>query len=362
MGRQKPEPWANSRFMQACRLEPTDATPVWLMRQAGRYMKEYRDLRARVPFLELCKDPGLATELTVSAANRLGVDAAIIFADLLLIAEPLGFKVEYERGEGPSVRPALREPFDLKRLREVNPEESLAYLFDAIRQTRAALDPKTPLLGFAGAPFTLASYLIEGGGSRSYRHTKSLMYRDPGAWRFLMEHLARNVASYINAQVAAGVQAVQIFDTWVGCLGPADYREFVLPYTRVLIEGIAPGVPVIHFGVGTGMLLEAMREAGGHIIGLDSQVELDQAWARLDQGPGRRVGVQGNLDPTVLFADLPYIRQRVNRILEQAGGRPGHIFNLGHGILPETPVDHVLALVDYVHELSRRGRGEGGEK
>ncbi len=315
-------------------------------------MKEYRDLRARVPFLELCKNPDLVTELTVSAAKRIGADAAIIFADLLLIVEPLGFGLEYDRGEGPVVRPVLRESADVDRMREVEPQESLGYLFDAIRQTRAELGPQTPLIGFAAGPFTLASYVIEGGASKNYRHTKSLMYRDPGAWHTLMEHLARSLTKYINGQVAAGVQAVQIFDTWVGCLGPADYREFVMPHTRALIRGITPGVPVIHFGAGTAMLLEDMQNAGGDVIGLDFHVELDQAWARLG------VGVQGNLDPMVLFAEPSYIRQRVQRILDQAGGRPGHIFNLGHGILPDTPVDHVLALVDYVHELSYRGHRE----
>ncbi len=338
----------NSRFMKACRRESVDATPVWLMRQAGRYMKEYRDLRARVPFLELCKNPGLASEVTVTAAQKLGVDAAIIFADLLLIVEPLGFGLEYNASEGPVVRPALRAAADVDRLREVEPQESLGYLFDAIRQARADLHPDRPLLGFGAAPFTLASYLIEGGGSRNYIHTKRLMYRDPGAWRALMEHLARNLARYINAQIAAGVQAVQVFDTWVGCLGPGDYREFVLPYTRSLIQGITAGTPVIHFGTGTGMLLETMREAGGDVIGLDFHVELDEAWARV----GYDVGVQGNLDPTVLFARPAYIRERARRILDQACGRPGHIFNLGHGILPDTPVDHVIALVDCVHEMS----------
>jgi uroporphyrinogen decarboxylase len=221
-------------------------------------------------------------------------------------------------------------------------------LYEAIRQTRAALRPDMPLIGFAGAPFTLASYLIEGGASKNYLHTKSLMYRDPGAWRALMEHLARNLAKYVNSQVVAGVQAVQIFDTWAGCLAPADYRELVAPYTSILIHGITPGVPVIHFGTGTGLLLEDMRDAGGHVIGLDFRVELDQAWSCLGAG----VGVQGNLDPVVLFAEPSYIRQRVQRILDQAAGRPGHIFNLGHGILPGTPIENVVALVEMVHELS----------
>ncbi len=341
-------PWSHSRFMKACRLEPTDATPVWLMRQAGRYMKEYRDLRARVPFLELCKNPDLVTELTITAARRIGADAAIIFADLLLIVEPLGFGLEYDKGEGPVISPVLRESSDVDRMPEVEPRESLGYLFDAIRRTRAELDPQTPLIGFAAAPFTLASYMIEGGASKNFRHTKGLMYSDSRAWRALMDHLVRSLIKYINGQIEAGIQAVQIFDTWVGCLGPQDYREFVLPYIRSLIQGITAGVPVIHFGTGTATLLEDMRAAGGDVIGLDFHVELDEAWRRL----GEDVGVQGNLDPMVLFAEPAYIRQRVQRILTQAAGRPGHIFNLGHGILPDTPYENVIALVELVHELS----------
>ena len=340
----------NSRFMKACRRESVDATPVWLMRQAGRFMKEYRELRARVPFLELCKNPDLVAEVTVGAARKLGVDAAIIFADLLLIIEPLGLELEYGKGDGPMIRPAVRESSDVDRLRNVEPEESLAYLYEAIRRTRAALPPDMPLIGFAGAPFTVASYMIEGGASRNFRHTKTLMYRDEGAWRALMERLCREMAKYVNAQIKAGVQAVQIFDSWVGCLGPEDYRRFVLPYTRLLVEGITPGTPVIHFGTGTGMFLEEMRDAGGDIIGLDFHVELGKSWDLLGDG----VGVQGNLDPVALYSDLPFIRQRVQEILDQAAGRPGHIFNLGHGILPDTPEENVIALVKMVHELSAR--------
>jgi uroporphyrinogen decarboxylase len=339
--------WHDSRFLRACRREPVDATPVWLMRQAGRYMKEYRELRARVPFLELCKSPDLVAEVTVSAAEKLGVDAAILFADLLLIVEPLGFDLEYEKGEGPQVRPVIRRAADVDGLRDVEPG-ALGYVFEGIRRTRAALRPELPLLGFAAAPFTLASYLIEGGGSRSYTRTKAFMYSDAGAWRALMEHLARNLAGYVQGQIEAGVQAIQIFDTWVGCLGPADYREFVLPWSRALVEALPPEVPLIHFGTGTGMLLEAMREAGGSVMGLDFHVELDDAWRRV----GYDAAVQGNLDPSVLFATPATIRSRVERILHQAGGRPGHIFNLGHGILPDTPYDNVTALVEMVRELS----------
>lgn len=347
--------WHDSRFMKACRMEPVDSTPVWLMRQAGRYMKEYRDLRARVPFLDLCKNPELVAEVTVSAARRIGADAAILFADLLLIAEPMGFNLEYDRGGGPWVTPTLRTAAQVDRLREVEPPDSLGYVFEAVRRTRASLDAATPLIGFAGAPFTLASYLIEGGASKTFRHTKTLMFSDPGAWHALMEYLARNLAAYINGQIEAGAQAVQIFDSWVGCLAARDYREFVLPHMRRLFQALAPGVPIIHFGTGTGQLLELMREAGGDIIGLDFRVELDDAWSRLGAG----VGVQGNLDPAVLYAELATIRERTVRILRQAAGRPGHIFNLGHGVLPETPVEHAADLVKIVHEESARMKSEG---
>jgi uroporphyrinogen decarboxylase len=235
-------------------------------------------------------------------------------------------------------------------VREIEALDSLDYLFEAIRIARRELDARLPLIGFAAAPFTLASYLIEGGGSRTFRHTKHLMYRDPEAWRTLMERLARALARYVNAQIAAGAQAVQIFDSWVGCLGPADYREFAQPYSRLLIEQIIPSTPIIPFGTGTAMLLEAMRNAGGQIIGLDWRVELGEAWARL----GPNVAVQGNLDPLALFAGQDFLRRRVKQILDQAAGRPGHIFNLGHGVLPETPVENVVALVEMVHEMSSR--------
>ncbi|MGD1103975.1 MAG: uroporphyrinogen decarboxylase [Terriglobia bacterium] len=340
--------WEDSRFLKACRFEAVDATPVWLMRQAGRYMKEYRELRARVSFLELCKNPALVSEVTVTAVEKLGVDAAIIFADLLLIVEPLGLHLEYDKREGPVVSPGLREAADIDRLHDVDPEQSLGYFYDAIRQTRSDLNPRLPLIGFAGCPFTLASYLIEGGGSKNYRHTKALMYRDAGAWRALMERLARSLARYINGQIDAGVQAVQVFDTWVGCLGPADYRDYVQPYTRMMLQAVKPGTPIIHFGTGTAMLLEAMRDAGGDVIGVDSHVELDEAWRRLGDG----VGVQGNLDPMVLYGAQNFIRMRAKRVLNQAAYRTGHIFNLGHGLLPDTPYENVVALVKMVHDIS----------
>ena len=338
----------NSPFMKACRLEPTPFTPIWLMRQAGRYMREYREVRAKTTFLELCKTPSLAAEVTVTAAERLGVDAAIIFADILLILEPMGLDLEFPQGEGPVIHNPVRSGTDVERLREIEDVGSLDFVFEAIRLTRESLSPNIPLIGFSGAPFTLASYMTEGEGSRNYVHTKSLMYGDPGAWHAMMSLIARGLGKYLNAQIDAGAQAVQLFDSWVGCLSPDDYREFVLPHTRSVIESIDPAVPVIHFGTGTASLLELMSDAGGQIIGLDWRVRLDEGWKRI----GANKAVMGNLDPVVLFSSPNVIRSQAKRILEQAGQRPGHIFNLGHGILPETPVENVVALVDMVHELS----------
>ena len=342
-------PLAQSLFLRACRREPTSVTPVWLMRQAGRYMKEYRDLRARVPFLDLCKDPDLVAQVTVHAVERLGVDAAIIFADLLLPVEAMGLGLSYGKGEGPVVDPPVTGAADLARLREVDVEESLGYVFEAVRRTRRALPAGIPLIGFAGAPFTVASYMIEGGGSKNYVRTKELFYRDPGAWHALLERIDRVTIAYLKGQIAAGAQAVQLFDSWVGCLAPADYRELVLPHSRRVIESLPAGVPVIHFGTQTAALLPWMKAAGADVIGLDWRVELVDEWDRLGD-----VAVMGNLDPTVLFAPRAEVRRRVRGLLARVAGRPGHIFNLGHGILPETPVDHVRALVDAVHELSAR--------
>jgi uroporphyrinogen decarboxylase len=275
------------------------------------------------------------------------VDAAIVFADILLILEPLGVELEFSKGDGPIIKKPVRTGKALDALREFEPD-SMHFVYDAVRITRRALDPSIALIGFAGAPFTVASYIIEGGGSRNYENTKGLMYRDAGMWNALMERLTRATAAYINGQIAAGADAVQVFDSWVGCLSPDDYREFVLPHMQQLIRSITPGVPVIHFGTGTAGLLELMKEAGGNVIGLDWRVDLEEAWARL----GYDVAVQGNLDPVALFAQPSEIRRRAHKILKKADGRPGHIFNLGHGVLPSTPVDHVLALVDAVHEYS----------
>jgi len=335
--------------MRACRRENVPYTPIWLMRQAGRYMQEYRDVRARKSFLELCKTPSLAAEVTVTAAERLGVDAAIIFADILLIIEPMGLQLEFGKGEGPIIHNPVRSATDVERMREVDDPGELDFVFTAIRETRATLRSDLPLIGFAGAPFTLASYIVEGGASKNYVHTKSLMYNDSGAWHAMMSLISRALIKYLNAQIAAGAQAVQLFDSWVGALGPDDYREYVLPHTRDVIKGVTAGNPVIHFGTGTSGLLELMRVAGGDVIGLDWRVRLDEGWQRI----GHDVAVMGNLDPVALFANRKQLLAQATSILEQANGRPGHIFNLGHGILPETPVENVIALVDAVHEMSQ---------
>ena len=311
-------------------------------------MKEYREVRAKTTFLELCKTPSLAAEVTVTAAERLNVDAAIIFADILLILEPMGIDLEFAQGEGPVIHNPVRSSKDVDRLSEVDDVESLSFVFEAIRQARAELKPNVPLIGFSGAPFTLASYMTEGGGSKNYVHTKSLMYSDPGAWHSMMALISRGLGRYLNAQIDAGAQVVQLFDSWVGCLSPDDYREFVLPHTRAVIKAVRTGTPVIHFGTGTSSLLELLSEAGGEVIGLDWRVRLDEGWQRT----GLDKAIMGNLDPVTLFASPDVIRNQAKRILDQAGSRPGHIFNLGHGILPETPVDNVIALVDTVHELS----------
>jgi len=315
-------------------------------------MEEYRKLRAQYGFLELCKRPDLAAEITVKPVERLGVDAAILFADILLLLEPMGVGLEYSKSDGPVIHRPVRASADVDRLKEVEPEKNLSFVFETVKKCRRELNNRVPLIGFSGAPFTLASYLIEGGGSRNYVHTKKLFYSDPSAWQSLMERLARAVADYLNGQIAAGAQAVQIFDSWAGCLAPSDYEKFVLPYTRAAIRAITPGVPVINFSTGTAGALKLLRAAGGDVIGLDWRVNLDEGWANV----GHDVAIQGNLDPVALFASPKEIRNRVADILNRAGGRPGHIFNLGHGILPETPVDHVTAMVEAVHELSSRNQ------
>jgi uroporphyrinogen decarboxylase len=336
---------ARAPFMRACQRQPVEFTPIWLMRQAGRYMPEYREVRERVGFLDLCKNSELAAEVTVTAVNVLNVDAAIIFADILLPLESMGAGLEYVKGDGPVLRNPVRTLEDFRRLRKVDVAEDLGYVMRSIQLARAGLKPNIPLIGFAGAPFTMASYLIEGGSSRHFERTKQMMYKTPELFSSLLGLLAQVTTEYLNAQIEAGAQAVQLFDSWVGCLGQEDYRRHVLPHVHSTISGITPGVPVIHFGTGNPSLLPLMHQAGGTVIGVDWRIELDQAWQLFPDS-----AVQGNLDPIVLMSEPSIIKERAQEILRKAGGRTGHIFNLGHGILPQTPVDNVRRLVEIVHE------------
>ncbi len=339
----------DSPFLKACRREPTPYTPIWLMRQAGRYMPEYRAVRQRFSFLELCHDSATAAEVTITAARRLGVDAAIIFADILLILEPLGVGLEFSAGDGPTIATPVRSPLQIDALERYDPVERLSFVYEAIRLTCAELT-EVPLIGFAGAPFTLSSYLIEGGGSRNYVATKRFMYEHEADWHRLMSHLAELVNTYLHAQVDAGAHAVQLFDSWVGCLAPVDYVRFAAPHTTTALRGLSERVPVIHFGTGTSGMLRELRAAGGDVLGADWRIPLDEAWQQI----GHDRAIQGNLDPVTLFASTDTIDRAATDILRRAGGRAGHIFNLGHGILPETPVDHVRFLIDRVHESSAR--------
>jgi len=340
------DPLGQSLMMRACRQEPVERTPIWLMRQAGRYLPEYRSVREKVGFLDLCKNPRLSAEVMIATVNRLGVDAAIIFSDLLPILEPMGMDLEFAVGEGPVIHNPIREAADLARLRELDDIDQLRFVIDTVAATRAGLDASIPVIGFAGAPFTLASYCVEGGGSKSWLHTKSLMYRSESAWHDMMSLLARAVSRYLLAQIDAGAQIVQVFDSWVGCLSPADYRRYVLPHSRAAIAEAARRGPVIHFAQGNPALLPLLAEAGGSVIGIDWRIDLDEAWQRV----GHDRAVQGNLDPAVLLADRETVRRRALEILDRAGGRPGHIFNLGHGILPQTPVENVLELIAAVKQ------------
>jgi uroporphyrinogen decarboxylase len=311
------------------------------MRQAGRYLPEYRRVREKVAFMELCKNPRLSAEVMIATVDRLKVDAAIIFSDLLPLLEPMGMDLEFAAGEGPVIHNPLRDAADEKRLAELVDVDPLSFVFDCVRATRAGLDASLPVIGFAGAPFTLASYCIEGGTSRAWLHTKRLMYRSESAWHAILGKLARAVSRYLVAQIDAGAQIVQLFDSWVGCLSPSDYRRYVLPHSRDAIAEAAKRAPVIHFATGNPALLPLLAEAGGHVIGVDWRIGLADAWQRI--GPDR--GIQGNLDPAVLLADPDTVRRTARAILDEAAGRPGHIFNLGHGVLPETPVENVLELI-----------------
>lgn len=348
----------NSRFVRACRCQPVDVTPIWLMRQAGRYMAEYRAVRKHHSILEICKTSSLAAEVTITAAEKLDVDAAIIFADLLLPLEVMGLPFRFSAGEGPVIEEPLRSKKQVDKL-QTNRSSELLYVSESIRQVVKHFGDKLPVIGFCGAPFTLASYMIEGGGSRNYVHTKKMMYTDPAAWETLMRKLVEVLAAYSLDQVKAGADALQIFDSWVGCLSVGDYRRYVLSHARDLVQRLkAAKVPIIYFGTDTATLLPSMKETGAEVIGVDWRIPLDQAWQSL-QFSG---AVQGNLDPVVLFADQKELRVRAGAILTQADGRPGHIFNLGHGILPETPVENVRALVNFVRELSAKHSGTGATR
>jgi uroporphyrinogen decarboxylase len=338
----------DSIFVRACRRQAVERTPIWLMRQAGRYMAEYRAVRKRHSLLEICKTPDLAAEVTITAAEKLGVDAAIIFADLLLPFEVMGLSFEFQAGEGPVIKRPVRELADVEALR-TDRAADLGYVAESVRKVARHFRDQLPVIGFCGAPYTLASYMIEGGGSRHYIETKKMMYRSPDIWDQLMQKLVLLLAEYASEQVRAGADAIQVFDSWVGSLSVVDYRQSVLPHTRTLIQDLKKtGVPVIYFGTDSATLLTSMQETGADVIGLDWRIPLDQGWKLLDY----RCAIQGNMDPVLLFADEKLIRQRAREILQQANGRSGHIFNLGHGILPETPVESVKALVDEVRTAS----------
>lgn len=337
----------NSRFLDACRRRPTDVRPVWFMRQAGRYMKQYREVRAHHSILEICKRPDLAATVTLQPIEILDVDAAIIFADLLLPVEPMGLKLEFVEGRGPIIENPVRTSSDVDSL-SISNTDDLGYVGEAIQMTVKALAGRVPLIGFVGAPFTMASYMVEGGPSKTFLRTKQMMYRDETLWRRLMGKLVDVLGPFAISQVAAGARVIQVFDSWVGALGSDDYVRYVQPYSRALIERIrSAGVPVIHFGTGTGGYFRELHAAGGDVIGVDWRINIDQAWMDMSY----RAAIQGNLDPAVLMAPLPELRTRVHELLKRTGTRPGHIFNLGHGIMPETPVDHVKAVVQMVREF-----------
>ena len=342
----------NERFLRACRREAVDATPVWFMRQAGRYMAEYRALRERHSLLEICRTPDLATEVTLQPVRRIDVDAAILFSDLLLPLEPMGLPFDFIKGEGPQLERPIGDAADIDRLHVFEPREALSHVLAAIGQIQEELDGRVPLIGFAGAPFTLASYAIEGGHSNNFAKTKALMYGHPDAWHLLCQKLADVVSDYLGAQIDAGVDAVQVFDSWVGTLSADDYREFALPHTKRIFDALRGRVPSIHFGTGTATILEELREAGGDVIGVDWRLPMDVAWDRI----GSDRAVQGNLDPTLLLGPVARMFHQTDDILRRIAGRPGHIFNLGHGILPSTPLEHVQMLAQYVHSASRRMR------
>jgi len=338
----------NSLFVRAAKAQPTERTPIWLMRQAGRYMAEYRAVRKHHSLIEICKQPKIAARVTIEAAEILKVDAAIIFADLLLPLEVMGLPFHFAAGEGPKIEKPVRTAGDITRLRTDRAAE-LGYVSEAIKLVCKHFGDRLPVIGFCGAPFTLASYMIEGGGSRHYIHTKKMMYSAPGAWNELMTKLVTVTAEYSAEQVRAGADTIQIFDSWVGCLSVEDYRHYVLPHVTALVKRLQKsGVPIIYFGTDSSTLLPSMQETAADVIGLDWRIPLDTGWQSL----GNKGAVQGNLDPVLLFANWNELKSRAEDVLRRAAGRPGHIFNLGHGILPETPVENVKSLCAYIREHS----------
>ena len=346
-----------SLFVRAAKALPVERTPVWFMRQAGRYMAEYRAVRKKYSLIEICKKPEVAAQVTIEAAEILQVDAAIIFADLLLPLEVMGLPFHFAAGEGPKIERPVRSAEDIARLR-TDRAADLGYVSEGVKLVCKHFGDRLPVIGFCGAPFTLASYMIEGGGSRNYIHTKKMMYSAPGAWNELMTKLVAVTAEYSADQVQAGADTIQIFDSWVGCLSVEDYRRYVLPHATALVRRLQKsGVPIIYFGTDSATLLPSMQETGAEVIGLDWRIPLDEGWKSL----GYRGAVQGNLDPVLLFAEWKELKARAESILRQAGGRAGHIFNLGHGILPETPVENVKALCEFVRESSAEYKGSGPE-
>jgi len=340
----------SDRFIRACRRQMVDATPVWFMRQAGRFLPEYRKIREKHEVLAICKDPELCAKVTAMPVETLGVDAAIMFADIMLPIQGMGVRLKIEEGIGPIISEPITDNSSAGSLQELDPASDVPFVLDAIRLVKKLLDGKAPLIGFCGAPFTLASYLIEGRPTRDFTKVKSLMYRDPKAWRVLMGKLADSMAAYLLAQVDAGVDAIQVFDSWVGCLNPQDYRTYVLPYSQRIFQKLeGSGVPRIHFGTGTSNFLEEMKLAGGDVFSVDWRIPIDEAWRRL----GYDVAVQGNLDPAAMLADVELLKSFAADVLRRANGRCGHIFNLGHGMLRETSAETAAQLVKFVHKTTQ---------
>jgi uroporphyrinogen decarboxylase len=336
------------RLLDACARRPVDATPVWLMRQAGRYLPEYRAIREKMSFIEMCRRPDVAAEVTLQPLHRFDLDAAIVFADILLPLEPMGIGFHFSKDDGPVIERPIRGARDLEGVHGIDAASDLDYVMDTLRLVRHELEEDTALIGFAGAPFTLASYIVEGGHSRNYAHVKKFMYEDPVTFGRLMSLISEVVVNYLKAQIAAGAQVVQLFDSWVGWLSPFDYELLVLPHVRFIVDNVKGlGAPVIYFANGASAMLHHVAKAGSEVIGVDWRIELDRAWDQLGA-----VAVQGNLDPITLLGPTNAIEARVRDVLRRAGGRPGHIFNLGHGLVPQVPPDNVKYLVDAVHRLT----------